>query len=250
MAIVLAVIATMVLSMAALLAVAGPFGTYERGSFGSRFLYWSVTCGLGCAIAVLSKRVVSEKLPHLGFVQAELIVIVAMTLLFSPVLQQWTLAAFPGSIQSPPTFWAFAGSVFVVTFALSGLVNGVRFFMGVTENEDVTSPPVRLVKRLPAGFNGTILGLSAENHLVVVMTTAGMFRLRMRLSDAIEEVEGLPGFPVHRSHWVTREAMTALQRNGSRVMLRLRNGADVPVSRTYLPALEALGLPEDLGIGT
>ena len=60
----------------------------------------------------------------------------------------------------------------------------------------------RIVKRLPENFDGKIVRLSVDGHIVRVVTDAGIFDLRMRFTDAIEEVLELDGVCTHRSHWV------------------------------------------------
>ena len=55
----------------------------------------------------------------------------------------------------------------------------------------------------------------------------------MRLSDAIDELDGIEGAQVHRSWWVARDAITEAVRGDGRATLTLKDGAEVPVSRTY-----------------
>jgi DNA-binding LytR/AlgR family response regulator len=82
-----------------------------------------------------------------------------------------------------------------------------------------------------------------QDHYVEVHTERGMHLVLMRLSDAIDEAEGIPGLKVHRSHWVALEAVAEARREGGRVVLRLRDGASVPVSRAHVQALREAGLP-------
>jgi DNA-binding LytR/AlgR family response regulator len=46
---------------------------------------------------------------------------------------------------------------------------------------------------------------------------------------------------VHRSYWVARKAVAAVEREGHRTELVLTSGDRVPVSRTYLPMLRQAG---------
>ena len=64
----------------------------------------------------------------------------------------------------------------------------------------------------------------------------------MRFSDALKEVEGEPGWRVHRSHWVAEAAMSDMKRTDGKLMIRTEDGALVPVSRTYAPDLRKAGL--------
>jgi DNA-binding LytR/AlgR family response regulator len=64
----------------------------------------------------------------------------------------------------------------------------------------------------------------------------------MRLADAIKEVGQTAGLQVHRSHWVAAAAVTSAKRTGDRAILTMSHGADIPVSRTYIPAIKEAGL--------
>ncbi|MBE0452617.1 MAG: LytTR family transcriptional regulator [Roseovarius sp.] len=101
----------------------------------------------------------------------------------------------------------------------------------------------RLARRLPEALQGAdILRLSGNGHTVEVVTDQGAHTLRLRLSDAIDEMEPVAGMCTHRSHWVTLAAMTGRECREGKVFLRLSNGERVPVSRTYAPQLEAAGV--------
>ena len=101
--------------------------------------------------------------------------------------------------------------------------------------------PPRLSDRLPPELRGApILSLSMQDHYVEVMTAAGPHLLLMRLSDAVDLLDGVPGARVHRSHWVSARALSALEREGRRHAAVLRDGRRLPVSQSYLRAAQAL----------
>ncbi len=62
----------------------------------------------------------------------------------------------------------------------------------------------------------------------------------MRLVDAERELQGLPGLRVHRSWWVAESHMTAVKREGNRVLVLLDTGVEVPVSRSRISALRKI----------
>lgn len=112
-----------------------------------------------------------------------------------------------------------------------------------TEQGDVAE--VRLVRRLPEDVAGDVLSLTASNHHVDVTTTQGRATLRLRLSDAIGEMEGVEGFCIHRSHWVSQDAILEVKRlNAQKIVVVLKNGDELPVSRKYRVNLETAGLFE------
>ena len=95
---------------------------------------------------------------------------------------------------------------------------------------------------VPARLGLEITSLHAEDHYVRVCTRLGDTLIRYRFNDAVKEAAPLGGVQVHRSHWVTVDSVqdVTTEENGRR--LRLKNGMTVPVSRTYLGVLKAVGL--------
>jgi hypothetical protein len=93
------------------------------------------------------------------------------------------------------------------------------------------SAPPKLIARLPPRLGDEVLALQAEDHYVRVHTRRGSDLLLMRLSDAIDELEGLEGDRVHRSWWVARPAVEAVSARGRRLTLTLANALEVPVTR-------------------
>jgi len=56
------------------------------------------------------------------------------------------------------------------------------------------------------------------------------------------EAASCPGLQVHRSHWVARDKVMSGRREGNRAILTMANGREVPVSRTFIPAVKSAGL--------
>ena len=99
-----------------------------------------------------------------------------------------------------------------------------------------------IIDRLPQAGRGRLLALSAEDHYVYVITTAGEVLVLIRLTDAMRETGEVAGLQVHRSHWVARSAMQQVRRNGEAAVMILSSRRRVPVSRRFLPAVRNLGL--------
>jgi len=83
------------------------------------------------------------------------------------------------------------------------------------------------------------IGEREDRLFATVFLGSGL--LLLRLSDAVAELGPTLGRQVHRSYWVARRAVSSVERDRYRVRLILRNGARVPVSRTFLPKLRAEG---------
>jgi DNA-binding LytR/AlgR family response regulator len=97
-----------------------------------------------------------------------------------------------------------------------------------------SSEPPKFLERLPLKLRGAeIWAVEAEDHYLRLHTSKGQDLILMRLSDAIPELQGIEGAQVHRSWWVAREAITEAVRGDGRATLTLKDGAEVPVSRTY-----------------
>ncbi|MEM1007093.1 MAG: LytTR family DNA-binding domain-containing protein, partial [Pseudomonadota bacterium] len=111
---------------------------------------------------------------------------------------------------------------------------------GGVSSEHATPP--RLTRRLPETFRGRIYRLTVRDHNVDVVTSEGLFTIRHRFKDAIDDMEPIAGHRAHRSHWIADAAVSGVQRVDGKIWLRLVNGDLVPVSRKYKPMLEQDGL--------
>jgi len=90
--------------------------------------------------------------------------------------------------------------------------------------------------RLSPSLGPNLLHLRMRDHYVEANTDAGSELILMRFGDALNEVEGIEGARVHRSHWVARSAVRRLLREDGKMTLELTNGTRVPVSRSYRQA--------------
>ncbi len=103
-------------------------------------------------------------------------------------------------------------------------------------------PPPRMnfMNRMRPERRGALLALEADGHYLRVHTTAGSDLISYRFSDAIGEVGGdEAGARVHRSWWVAQRAVDTAGRG--RAVIRLVNGLEVPVSRSYQVHARARG---------
>ena len=82
-------------------------------------------------------------------------------------------------------------------------------------------------------MNGDVVCVHVSGHYIDVVTTTGSVVLLMRLADAMTAL-GDRGMQVHRSYWVAFRHMRRLVRRDHRMLLRLRDGQEVPVSRPYV----------------
>lgn len=75
-----------------------------------------------------------------------------------------------------------------------------------------------------------------------VTTEKGKALVLMRLSDAIRETPPTPGLQIHRSHWVAVDAVARTVRTGDKLLVELKDGRRLPVSRSYTRDVRDAGL--------
>jgi len=230
--------------------VTAPFGAHVPMGAVARLPFWAVTGAVGIVLgqvihALCQRRMGRGHRPLAGWV-CELGI---FTVVFSPlvyVLARWMS---DGMAAGPAMMARIAGFVLMAAFVITALrrilLNG-GLMQETSGARELAAPPLpkppRLSRRLPDGAAGPVLHLSAMDHFVTVETPDGEYRLRMRLRDAIDEMDGVEGFRTHRSHWVARAAIRAVTREEGRVVLVLANGVRVPVSRKHRSELEAAGI--------
>jgi hypothetical protein len=229
--------------IAALLAILGPFETDIRLRLPLRFLYWlamgAATYGTGLGISLILWPRVVGRLPRAGVVIA---LGLATGATITPVITALNLIAFgywPASEDWPTLLAQF--------FAISVIVTAIiQTLAGHLKNPPNISAPTHkapaLLSRLPVEKRGALLSLSAEDHYTRVRTAQGEELVLIRLSDAMAETAPTTGLQVHRSNWVALPAVAAVRRQGDGAMITLRNGGEIPVSRRYMPDIRAAGL--------
>ena len=83
--------------------------------------------------------------------------------------------------------------------------------------------------------------MESEDHYLRLHTSQGQDLILLRLADAVAELDAIEGMQVHRSWWVARAAIAEARRGDGRATLTLKDGSEVPVSRTYAKALRERG---------
>jgi DNA-binding LytR/AlgR family response regulator len=96
-------------------------------------------------------------------------------------------------------------------------------------------------RRIPPALGRDLLALEMEDHYLRIHTAIGSDLILLRLRDAMAELGPKHGRQVHRSWWVADGAVTTSERNGTRVLLVLRNGLKVPVSKSFREPAKEMG---------
>lgn len=229
------------LSIAVLATIAAPFGTHEMGIF-TRAIFWVLVVILAVPVGCLVRGVTLAIIPVARAPAYEVVGLAIMTLVFSPfvwIAARVTVFYNPERLPGLLEIGLYVTIVTLIVFILRRFARSGPEFQDHTEETDTP----RLMRRLPDDAHGPILRLSGRDHHVDVVTTAGAVVLRMRLSDAIAEMDGVNGYCTHRSHWVASAAVVgAGTDDAGKPYLELSNGDHVPVSRKYRPDIESAGL--------
>ena len=220
----------------AIFVLIGPFGTYEDLTLSERIVFWFVVVG------------------GVGFFMH-----VAMTIaLRAPRLRGWprwacvvlgsAVAALPGAavVEFVNEVFRPSGMSLQTLVRLWFQVTVIGSVIGIVEYIDWRGTPAdqpapvltRFHKRLPSELGHDIISISMEDHYARITTTLGQHMLLMRLSDVMAELGDGGGLQVHRSHWVALPHLRDVEKSGTRHFARLSDGRSLPVSATYLPAVQ------------
>jgi hypothetical protein len=226
-------------AVAVAIGLAGPFGTYATLALAPRLAYWLLVVTVSVLAAFIIEPLVENRAADWPPILREAAVIGAFTLAFTPFMFLLNLF-FRWPVLAPGGMVYLAACV-----ALVGTV--IRFLRLMFERQAPAAPPEPpappappLLRRIGLNGQASIVSISVDDHYVEIRDTTGAaHRLLMRFSDAVAEAEGLDGMLLHRSHWVARDQIAARLRRGSRELVVLRDGSELPVSRTYRDALAA-----------
>ena len=149
----------------------------------------------------------------------------------------------------PPQFTAAALAQVYISVSVVGLLVSVPMSLILSGRGAApsTAEAARVaegssfLRRIPEKLGTELLYIATEDHYLRVTTERGSDLILLRLSDALSELAPSDGLQVHRSYWVARRALAAVERDEHRTFLRLVNGDRIPVSRTYLAALRKAG---------
>ena len=226
----------------------GPFGTGTRLSPVELVIYWAIAMTVNWAIAMAiipfsaSALKRAGKPAWVGVVAGALAaatpgtgIVVALEAAFNRSL---TLAAELVYVYS------CVAVVFVVVGLLAyRLIDRTESTTDNAESRQPDASPLAapFLSRLSARRGRKLLHLHMQDHYVEAHTDKGSELVLLRFRDAIRELEGLDGMQVHRSHWVAASAVDRAMRRNGRLFLKLTNGDEVPVSRSFAPALKERG---------
>ncbi len=228
------------ISFAAVLA--GPFGSYSAMSFNLRVLFWSPIIAIALFAATFVRALVYGTLGMGGTMKGSFVATALNCLVICPPLYLLLKVVFPHFFLVVTNF----GEVFLLIASIS---LGICSLRNSAEQEALVVPKLalvseskvpRLMRRIEPEIRGDIWAITVRDHYVDVQTSLGKSSLLMRFSDAIDEVDCQPGTQVHRSHWVAWSGVGSVCREGGKMVLHLKNGHQIPVSRNHRDKVDAI----------
>ena len=214
------------------LTFAGAFGTGDA-PLGPRLAYWMAMMFAGYVWgAVVSRFIFRRGRRDLGNLWLNaLLAALIMSAPFTFVVWTATTTVFHAHVS-----WLGLPVLFVSVFAVSLVLTIINMLLETRRQAltHVGPSPLKFLERLPLKLRGAeVWAVEAEDHYLRLHTSKGQDLILMRLADAVDELDGIEGAQVHRSWWVARDAITDAKRGDGRATLTLKDGAEVPVSRTY-----------------
>ena len=220
-----------------LLGVTGPFGSQQAYPTAVKYTVWMIISLAGFGAAVAADRVLPPAHPGRR-TWPRLLAVAAASAVPMTFFVAWTFGvARPGRSYSPLQILGLFPYVALVQLLIARIIAPTAADSAAANREQPVAPPQypqELLMKLPVALRRDIIALEAEDHYVRVHTLHGSALILMRLADATAMIDPRLGLRVHRSWWVAKDGVAVAAKSG-RTIVRLANGAEVPISRAYLP---------------
>ncbi|MEC7762482.1 MAG: LytTR family DNA-binding domain-containing protein [Pseudomonadota bacterium] len=234
-----------------ILGLAGPFGTDDVMRTLPRLIYWVAVAAIGFFAGSSTATLVAETLRGRGVGMWPAVVVagaVAGVVNFA-LLAAINTAVFGPAFIETNALLILAANVVVISIIIAAAYVSIQRHVTAAEGDAMKGAPggaapepPRLLARMPLEKRGRLIAISVQDHYVEVVTDKGAELILLRLGDAMEETGHVGGMQVHRSHWIATGEVVAAKRDGARAILTMSDGRDIPVSRTYVPAVKEAGL--------
>jgi hypothetical protein len=238
--------ALITLGFSLFLGLIGPFGDYQAISLPLRVASWLIVGFIGYGIHAGLLYGLERIKPDWPWLRRQAATAFTGAGFITPlVIGVDVFIAGDLSINWFATYWMVLG-VSVVFLGLYEIQRVARMSRETSIERAVTEPtvtaPPRFLRRVPKEIEGQMIGLMKEDHYLRIYTDQGDALIRLRMSDAVDELEGMAGLQTHRSWWVADEAVvSAKKRSGGGAEARLSNGLTAPIARARVPEAQAAG---------
>jgi hypothetical protein len=245
-----------VIGTSVVMAVIGPFGSYNYMGLGSRLLYFAITGISFWLVIVFTSAVLGRldwtqrwplpfRMALAGFVSA------APGTLVIFLVHAWLVQPVP--IRFAPHIFTESAFLAVVLSVVIGLfvdwrlhaeadLERARVAAAAAKLEPGPAPPpTDFFRRIPPALGRDLLALQMEDHYLRIHTALGSDLILLRLRDALAELGPKRGLQVHRSWWVSNGSVASVERSAGRTILVLSNGLRVPVSKSFRDQVKEAG---------
>jgi hypothetical protein len=214
-------------------ALAGPFGTFDSQPFVWRLTYWGSLIAAAILIAISCRTIWRHILTGRPEWQEDLAVAISLAVTFGPLVIFLNHLVGGSDAYQAMSFWVAIGCIFIIAIGIIAFRRALRD-LAIGEQPKPQVRRDRLLNRIPANPNARLARISSDNHHIKIMTDDGQeHRILMRLGDAVQETDVEPGFCVHRSHWVSQAVVVGVKTVGGRDFVQLNCGSEVPVGPKY-----------------
>lgn len=225
-----------------LLALLGPFGTYLNGGPGSRALYWIGAAWAGCALYGGAITAVGRIAPRGTAGRRWLLgaAVGAASLAEAVLTRMAAFALWPSLRAHAPGIWVWLAQTLLIG-AMAAIV--AEWLLSRRPlPADAAAVPAALqagapARQMPAGA----VALQMEDHYVRVHTATGSSLIHLSMTAAIAALGQTEGLRVHRSWWVARQSVQAIEGTPRAMRVRLGTGLSVPVARSAVSTLREAG---------
>ncbi len=239
-----------IVAIGTFLAILGPYGTGRVG-WPQVWVYWAGLIALGAIVGWITGKLVQHLFPALP--QWGLYTIIALSISLPVTAAVFAInVMMAGTVHwsALPITWFFVLVICAFVTGIAWLADYLRQLRMAAGAESANAGPAGSSARPSQALTGKLphrlrqarlISMNAEDHYLRVRTDSGEALILMRLSDGMAACEALDGAQVHRSWWVAREAVRGVTKGDGRATLILEDGSEVPVSRSFYPALREAG---------
>ncbi len=230
----------------------GPFGTYDTLSFIQRLLYWTIMIFSGGILfwAIIYLINYFALFSALSNLKRHFIIILLFSFpetfivyLINFIFRQTYLSSYDWIIIWVGVFTITFGITYIIFFSNLAQLNPEADEEKKAENPDKTNEIFddkieKFFKKIPKKLGRELISLSSHDHYVEVKTNIGGTMIYIRFSEAISLLEKYPGMRIHRSHWVSFNAIADMKLKGRKKYVTLSDGRTLPVSDGYKEKLQ------------
>ena len=212
-------------------AIAGPFGTFDSQPFIWRLTYWSGLIAAAILIAIFCRTVWRHILVDQPEWYEDFAVALSLSVIFGPLVILLNRIVGGAEAYQAMGLLAAMGCTFAIAIGTIALRRAIH---DSAKKEVETPARDRLLSRISAAPDARLARISSDNHHIRIITNDGEeHRILMRLSDAVQETDVEPGVCVHRSHWVSVASVVGVKKVAGRDVVQLNCGSEVPVGPKY-----------------